>query len=91
MTPNHFAYVLDMETGTYNASTGKLTFENDVQASFEQATSITLNNVEVDDTVYTSVPAWYDATNGYLYSPVTGESYWDVAANVLTFTTPSPD
>lgn len=63
-------------------------FPYNVEKSLAEATSITLQNINLSEVYYTSVPAWYNKTNKRLYSVVTSTSYWVVSGNKLTYTTP---
>lgn len=61
-------------------------FPYNVENALAQATSVTLNNINLSEVYYMAVPAWYNRTNKRLYSTVTSTHYWVVDGNKFTYT-----
>lgn len=81
---NQYKFSLDFAESTVSSMTN--TFEENVEAALEVATSVTLQNVTASLVYYMAVPAWYDRTNKRLYSALTGNDYWAVDGKNLTYT-----
>lgn len=77
-------YSLDMALSTISELSN--VFPYNVEKSIESATSITVQNINLAETYYSAVPAWYDRTNKRLYATVISGHYWAVSDNVLTYT-----
>lgn len=77
-------YSLDMALSTVSELSN--VFPYNVEKSIESATSITVQNINLAETYYSAVPAWYDRTNKRLYATVISGHYWAVDGNVLTYT-----
>lgn len=77
-------YSLDMALSAVSELSN--VFPYNVEKSIESATSITVQNINLAETYYNAVPAWYDRTNKRLYATVISGHYWTVSDNVLTYT-----
>ena len=75
---------LDMSMSTVSELSN--VFPYNVEAALSNATSINIQNINLSETYYTAVSAYYDRTNKRLYSAVTGTAYWAVSGNSLTYT-----
>lgn len=80
-----YNYSLDMTMSTVSEMSNVFPFN--VEKGLQDATSITIQNINLAEVYYQAVPAYYDATNKYLYSAVTGANYWVVDGDTLTYTT----
>lgn len=80
-----YNYSLDMAMSTVSEMSNVFPFN--VEKGLQDATSITIQNINLSEVYYQAVPAYYDATNKYLYSAVTGANYWEVEGDTLTYTT----
>lgn len=76
-------YSLDMAMSTVSELSN--VFPYNVEKGISAATAITIQNINLAETYYHAVPAWYDATNKRLYSSVTSTHYWAVDGNTLTY------
>lgn len=80
-----YNYSIDMAQSTVSELSNVFPFN--VEKGIQDATSITIQNINLGETYYQSVPAYYDSTNKRLYSSVTGsDSYWAVDGDMLTYT-----
>ena len=61
-------------------------FDYNVEKALLEATSITIQNINLAEVYYQAVPAWYNRTQKRLYSAVTSTNYWAVDGNKLTYT-----
>lgn len=61
-------------------------FSYDVEKALNQASRISLQNINLAEVYYMAVPAWYDRTGKKLYSAITSSHYWAVDGNKLTYT-----
>lgn len=61
-------------------------FDYNVEKALLDATSITIQNINLAEVYYQGVPAWYNRTQKRLYSAVTSTHYWAVDGNKLTYT-----
>ena len=61
-------------------------FDYNVEKALLDATSITIQNINLAEVYYQAVPAWYNRTQKRLYSAVTSTNYWAVDGNKLTYT-----
>lgn len=77
-------YSLDMSLSTVSELSN--VFPYNVEKALNAATSITVQNINLAETYYDAVPAWYDRTNKRLYATVISGHYWAVSDNVLTYT-----
>lgn len=84
MAKNQFSLTIDFSESTVSEMTN--TFPENIEAALNVATSITLQNVQASLANHNAVPAFYDATNKRLYSLLTGNDYWAVNGNALTYT-----
>lgn len=80
-----YNYSLDMAQSTVSEMSNVFPFN--VEKGIQDATSITMQNINLAETYYQAVPAYFDSTNKRLYSSVTGaDGYWTVSDNTLTYT-----
>lgn len=84
MAKNQYSLTIDFSESTVSEMTN--TFSENIEAALNVATSITLQNVQVSLANHNAVPAFYDTTNKRLYSLLTGDDYWAVNGNALTYT-----
>lgn len=84
MAKNQFSLTIDFSESTVSSMTN--TFPENIEEALNIATSITLQNVQVSLVNHNAVPALYDTTNKRLYSLLTGDDYWAVDGNKLTYT-----
>lgn len=84
MAKNQYSLTIDFSESTVSEMTN--TFPENIEAALNVATSITLQNVQVSLANHNAVPAFYDSTNKRLYSLLTGDDYWAVNGNALTYT-----
>lgn len=84
MAKNQFSLTIDFSESTVSSMTN--TFPENIEAALNIATSVTLQNVQTSLVNHNAVPAFYDTTNKKLYSLLTGDDYWAVNGNVLTYT-----
>ena len=61
-------------------------FDYNVEKALLDATSITIQNINLAEVYYQAAPAWYNRTQKRLYSAVTSTNYWAVDGNKLTYT-----
>lgn len=84
MAKNQYSLTIDFSESTVSEMTN--TFPENIEAALNVATSITLQNVQASLANHNAVPAFYDTTNKRLYSLLTGDDYWAVNNNALTYT-----
>lgn len=84
MAKNQFSLTIDFSESTVSEMTN--TFPENIEAALNVATSVTLQNVQASLANHNAVPAFYDSTNKRLYSLLTGNDYWAVNSNELTYT-----
>lgn len=84
MAKNQYRLSIDFSESTVSEMTN--TFPENIEAALNVATSITLQNVQASLANHNAVPAFYDTTNKRLYSLLTGDDYWAVDGNKLTYT-----
>lgn len=84
MAKNQFSLTIDFSESTVSSMTN--TFPENIEEALNIATSVTLQNVQASLTNHNAVPALYDTTNKRLYSLLTGDDYWAVDGNALTYT-----
>lgn len=84
MINSHVAYTLDMSDSTVSELSNVFPFN--VESALNQATTITISNINLSEVYYMAVPAWYDRTNKRLYAANISEHYWAVDGNALTYT-----
>lgn len=84
MAKNQYKLSIDFSESTVSEMTN--TFPENIEAALNVATSITLQNVQASLANHNAVPAFYDTTNKRLYSLLTGDDYWAVDGNKLTYT-----
>lgn len=84
MAKNQYKLSIDFSESTVSEMTN--TFPENIEAALNVATSITLQNVQASLVNHNAVPAFYDTTNKRLYSLLTGDDYWAVDGNKLTYT-----
>ncbi len=84
MAKNQYKLSIDFSESTVSEMTN--TFPENIEAALNIATSITLQNVQASLANHNAVPAFYDTTNKRLYSLLTGNDYWAVDGNKLTYT-----
>lgn len=84
MAKNQCSLTIDFSESTVSSMTN--TFPENIEEALNIATSVTLQNVQASLANHTAVPAFYDATNKKLYSLLTGDDYWAVDGNKLTYT-----
>lgn len=77
-------YSLDMALSTVSELSNVFPFN--VEKALIQATGITIQNINLAEVYYDSVPAWYDKTNKRLYAANISGHYWAVSGNTLTYT-----
>lgn len=77
-------YSLDMSKSTVSELSNVFPFN--VEKALLQATSVTVQNINLAEVYYQAVPGWYDRTNKRLYSSVTSSHYWAVNGGTLTYT-----
>ena len=61
-------------------------FPYNVEKALAQATSISIQNINLSETYYSAVPGWYDRTNKRLYAANISGHYWAVSGKILTYT-----
>lgn len=76
-------YSLDMAQSTVSELSNVFPFN--VEKGLLGATAITIQNINLAEVYYQSVPGWYDRTNKRLYSSVTPSHYWTVNGGTLTY------
>lgn len=84
MAKNQYSLTIDFSESTVSEMTN--TFSENIEAALNVATSVTLQNVQASLANHNAVPAFYDSTNKRLYSLLTGNDYWAVNNNALTYT-----
>lgn len=84
MAKNQFSLTIDFSESTISSMTN--IFPENIEAALNMATSVTLHNVQASLANHNAVPAFYDITNKKLYSLLTGDDYWAVDGNKLTYT-----
>ena len=84
MAKNQFSLSIDFSESTISSMTN--IFPENIEAALNMATTITLQNVQASSANHNAVPAYYDTTNKKLYSLLTGDDYWAVDGNALTYT-----
>lgn len=84
MAKNQYKLSIDFSESTVSEMTN--TFPENIEAALNVATSVTLQNVQASLANHNAVPAFYDTTNKRLYSLLTGDDYWAVDGNKLTYT-----
>lgn len=77
-------YSLDMAVSTVSELSNVFPFN--VEKALNQATAITIQNINLSEVYYDSVPAWYNKTNKRLYAANISGHYWAVNGNTLTYT-----
>lgn len=81
---NQYNYTLDMSLSTISELSNNFPF--DVEAGLSQATSISIQNINLAEVYYQAVPGWYDRTNKRLYAANISGHYWAVDGKKLTYT-----
>lgn len=61
-------------------------FPYNLEKGLTQATSISIQNINLSEVYYSAVPGWYDRTNKRLYAANISGHYWAVSGNSLTYT-----
>lgn len=84
MAKNQYSLTIDFSESTVSEMTN--TFPENIEDALNVATSVTLQNVQASLANHNAVPAFYDTTNKRLYSLLTGNDYWAVNNNKLTYT-----
>ena len=84
MAKNQYKLSIDFSESTVSEMTN--VFQENIEAALNVATSIALQNVQASLANHNAVPAFYDTTNKRLYSLLTGDDYWAVDGNKLTYT-----
>ena len=77
-------FSLDMSVSTVSELSNVFPFN--VEKALAQATSVTIQNINLAEVYYTAVPAWYDKTNKRLYAANISGHYWAVDGTTLTYT-----
>lgn len=82
MIQNHMT--IDMSQSTVSELAN--VFPYNVEKGLAQATSISIQNINLAEVYYSAVPGWYDRTNKRLYAANISGHYWAVSGNTLTYT-----
>lgn len=82
MIQNHMT--IDMSQSTVSELAN--VFPYNVEKGLKQATSISIQNINLAEVYYSAVPGWYDRTNKRLYASNISGHYWAVSGNSLTYT-----
>lgn len=77
-------YSLDMSASTVSELSNIFPFN--VEKALNQATAITIQNINLAEVYYQAVPGWYDKTNKRLYAANISGHYWAVSGATLTYT-----
>lgn len=77
-------FSLDMAASTVSELSNVFPFN--VEKALNQATAITVQNINLAEVYYQAVPAWYDKTNKRLYAANISGHYWAVNGATLTYT-----
>lgn len=77
-------FSLDMADSTISELSN--IFPYNVEKALVQATSITMQNINLAEVYYQAVPAWYNKTQKRLYAANISGHYWAVDGNKLTYT-----
>lgn len=82
MIQNHMT--IDMRQSTLSGSTN--VFPYNVEKGLAQATSISIQNINLSGAYYNAIPCWYNRTNKRLYLANMPDHYWAVNGNSLNYT-----
>ena len=77
-------FSLDMALSTVSELSNIFPFN--VEKCLNQATHISVQNINLAEVYYQGVPAWYDKTNKRLYAANISGHYWAVDGMTLTYT-----